>query len=129
MKGISDINILLKSMNPKLRKGEYIFAVVTKNQAKTLNPVMTFEEEEGETVVIDKQEADAKKISYDSSWKLITLTIHSDLQAVGLIAAISNKLAESEMSINVVSAFYHDHLFVSPERSEEAMQILKNISA
>lgn len=126
MTGISDINILLKSMSPELREGEYIFAVVEK--VDDLNPMMVFEEEEGATVILTKQEADSHQVHYDASWKLITLTIHSDLQAVGLLAAICTKLAEAGISVNAVSAFYHDHLFVLPERAEEALVLLKEFS-
>ena len=125
MTGISDINVLLKSMSPKLREGEYVFAVLTQEQVETLNPMLLFEEEEGKTVVITKAEAEARSIHYDAVWNLITLTVHSDLQAVGLLAAVSNKLAEAGISINVVSAFYHDHLFVLPEKANEAMRILE----
>jgi len=112
-------------MSPKLREGEYVFAVLTQEQVETLNPMLLFEEEEGKTVVITKAEAEARSIHYDAVWNLITLTVHSDLQAVGLLAAVSNKLAEAGISINVVSAFYHDHLFVLPEKANEAMRILE----
>ena len=128
MTGISDINILLKSMSPKLREGEYIFAMVQNGQVKDLKPMMVFEEEEGTTAVIAKTEADQHKISYDASWKLITLTIHSDLQAVGLLAAVCGKLADAGISVNTVSAFYHDHLFILPEKAEEAMELLAELS-
>lgn len=57
---------------------------------------------------------------------MITLTVHSNLNAVGFLAAVAAKLAEHQISVNVVSAFYHDHLFVPDEKAEQAMQILLN---
>ena len=61
-------------------------------------------------------------------WALITLTIHSDLNAVGFLAAITKKLAESNISVNAVSAYYHDHLFVPFEKSKQTMKLLQKIS-
>jgi hypothetical protein len=52
--------------------------------------------------------------------------VHSALTAVGFLAAITTRLAEAGISVNAVSAYYHDHLFVPWERREEAMEVLKN---
>ncbi|RVD48425.1 ACT domain-containing protein, partial [Mesorhizobium sp. M2D.F.Ca.ET.140.01.1.1] len=59
--------------------------------------------------------------------RMITLNIHSSLEAVGFLAAITTRLAAAGMSVNPVSAFYHDHLFVPAERAEEAMAILAKL--
>lgn len=56
------------------------------------------------------------------------MQVHSSLEAVGFIAAIANKLAENGISVNVVSAYYHDHLFVSSEKAEQVMQLLAEMS-
>ncbi|MBS3125500.1 ACT domain-containing protein [Candidatus Woesearchaeota archaeon] len=61
-------------------------------------------------------------------WAFITLTVNSSLNAVGFLAEISRKLADAGISINAVSAFYHNHLFVPAERAKEAMQLLKDLS-
>ena len=42
--------------------------------------------------------------------RLITLTIHSSLTAVGLTAAFTTALGDAGISCNVVAAFYHDHI-------------------
>ena len=60
---------------------------------------------------------------------MITLTVHSSLEAVGFLGAIATQLAAAGISVNPVSAFYHDHLFVPEGRTEEAMQVLGRISA
>ena len=49
---------------------------------------------------------------------MITLDIHSSLEAVGFIARIANVLALHDMGVNPVSAFYHDHLFVPEKRAD-----------
>lgn len=85
-------------------------------------------EKEGITLILTKKDADKEQFVYETSWALISLTIHSDLAAVGLLAAITTALAKNEISCNVVSAYYHDHLFVSVEKAKEAIKILRNLS-
>ena len=60
---------------------------------------------------------------------MITLTIHSDLSAVGFLARITDKLAKAGISVNVCSGYYHDHLFVPIEKANNAIDILKRLSA
>jgi hypothetical protein len=54
----------------------------------------------------------------------ITLTIHSSLEAVGLIAAITDRLKDHGVSTNVVSGYFHDHVYVPVARAGDAMRIL-----
>ena len=56
---------------------------------------------------------------------MITLNIHSSLEAVGFLAAVLPRLATAGISVNAVSAFYHDHLFVPIDRAQEALEILE----
>jgi uncharacterized protein len=56
------------------------------------------------------------------------LTVHSSLNAVGFLAAVTTQLAEAGISLNAVSAFYHDHLFVPHDRADEALALLQNMS-
>jgi ACT domain len=41
---------------------------------------------------------------------------------------ITARLAEVGISVNTVSAFYHDHLFVPDHRVEEALSLLQDMS-
>jgi uncharacterized protein len=59
----------------------------------------------------------------------ISLQVYSDLEGVGLTAAVSSALAEAGIACNVIAGAYHDHLFVPWERREEAMEILRDLSA
>ncbi|RPI21034.1 MAG: ACT domain-containing protein, partial [Acidobacteria bacterium] len=49
------------------------------------------------------------------------------LEAVGLIAAVSGKLADAGIPTNPVSAFHHDHLFVPAAQAETAVAALKSL--
>lgn len=55
-------------------------------------------------------------------------SVHSSLSAVGFLAAITGKLAERGISVNPVSAYDHDHLFVPVSRSDEVMELLQEFS-
>ena len=59
---------------------------------------------------------------------MITLEIHSSLEAVGFIARIATELAKANMGVNPVSGFYHDHLFVPDGREGDALRIVKEIA-
>jgi hypothetical protein len=48
--------------------------------------------------------------------KKVTLGVHSSLDAVGFMAAITTRLAKISIGVNPVSGFYHDHLYVSERR-------------
>jgi hypothetical protein len=126
-RGIKDLNSLLKHMQPIIHDKEYVFCTLLK-QPKNIKPLMIFREKEGITLIIDKETAEKENIPYDNVWCCITLNVHSDLAAVGFLARITEKLAAAGISVNVVSAYYHDHLFVQKKDAEKAMKILKQLS-
>lgn len=127
MSGETDLSELLKSMNPVLRDGEYIFCSLDSQNADwlKLDPICVFREEEGLTLILDRQQASQANISYNSVFRLITLSVHSSLEAIGFLAAITQKLAEHEISVNAISAYYHDHLFIPTEKAEKAIELLR----
>jgi len=87
----------------------------------------TFREAEGLTVILE--EAEALRLGWPllfrAAW--LTLTIHSDLEAVGLTAAFATALAEAGISCNVVAAAYHDHIFVPIESGPAALAVLQTL--
>lgn len=131
MTGEKDITILIRSMKPELKGGPYVFCSVPHEQIETMlkyRPMLIFHEDEGSTVILEKQQADKAAFIYKLEWALITLKIHSALDAVGFLARITKALADVEISVNAVSAYYHDHLFVPFDRKEDAMQALKTLA-
>ena len=54
----------------------------------------------------------------------IPIATYGVLLAIGFIAAISSKLAAAGLSVNPVSAYYHDHLFVLWAERERALAVL-----
>ncbi|MEO1490422.1 MAG: ACT domain-containing protein, partial [Pseudomonadota bacterium] len=65
----------------------------------------------------------------DGSGQANSLEVHSDLEAVGLTAAVSVALADAGIACNVIAGLHHDHLFVPWERRETAIEQLQRLSA
>ena len=132
MAGITDIQVLLKEMKPVLDKTNYVFS--TKENLKidqdiiALDPIATFLESEGMTVVVAKTNADKYELPYDAVFNKITLEVHSSLEAVGLTAAISTALASNDISANVIAGYYHDHIFIPKDKADFALKILEGLA-
>ncbi len=132
MKGISNLRELLSSMNPTLGRGEFIFMTLpdaTYGEASDLAPIASFIESEGLTLIVPRDRADADGVDYDGTFRMITLQVHSSLDAIGLTAAVSKRLTEEGISANVVAAFYHDHVFVPSNRADEALLALRQFGS
>lgn len=128
--GETNLDILLKSLQPLLIDGELVFCSLppaTLAQLK-LTIIGQFQEQEGITVIIPRQEADRCNLPYNYTYRQITLSVHSSLAAVGFLAAIAQPLAQAAISVNVISGYYHDHLFVPSDKAAETMNILRKIS-
>ena len=131
MSGETNLDVLLANMSPELIPGEYVFHsfkdAVYGDHAH-LEPFGAVMEAEGLTLVIPKAKADEHGVAYESVLQGITLNVHSSLEAVGLTAAFSNKLAEHGISANVLAGYFHDHIFVQSELAEQAMDALGELS-
>ncbi|MFY8298965.1 ACT domain-containing protein [Pseudoalteromonas sp. SS15] len=130
MSGIKELETLLQSMSPELQDGEFVFCTVKSSLSEvvSLQPIATFMEQEGLTAIVEKRLAEQANLEFDGVFKLITLTVHSSLDAVGLTAAVATKLAEYGISANVVAAFFHDHIFVQTDKAEQAVLALKEFA-
>lgn len=92
-------------------------------------PLMTFREAEGLTLIITKEAADSLGLRGSEIHRQITLGVQTSLEAVGLTAAVSSALAGAGISCNVVAAYYHDHLFVAEANAQRALELLRVLSA
>jgi uncharacterized protein len=129
MKGESNLAQLIKGMAPSLNPGEYVFVTIKdRNKIDRIQTICEFKEKEGITIVIEKSKADDLELTYEYIASWITLAIHSSLEAVGLTASFSTELAKYNISCNVISAYYHDHIFVDKKDSARAVQILRDLS-
>ncbi|MEU1949038.1 ACT domain-containing protein [Streptomyces sp. NPDC059474] len=128
MTGESDLRKLLSGMRPELNPGRFVFTTVEGDIPSGVTPVVTVAEDEGLTLVVPRDEADAAGLAYGYVAGWITLRVHSALEAVGLTAAVSRELADAGLSCNVVAGFHHDHLFVPYEDADRAVAVLESLA-
>jgi len=121
-----DLTALLRKMEPVLFPAPYGFGVFS-GAALPIQPFITVAEAEGLTVVAPLEEMQATGMASEP-WARISLTVHSDLAAVGLTAAFAAALADKGISCNVIAGFHHDHLFVQWDRRADALAALKALS-
>ncbi|KAJ6095787.1 hypothetical protein N7486_006533 [Penicillium sp. IBT 16267x] len=133
MSGEKNLTTLLSTMQPILDPQTYVFITTAQPLSSlpltTLNPQLIAQETEGMTIVTT--EALAMSHGFKETvfpCRKISLTIHSSLEAVGLIAAITHRLKDHKISTNVVSGFFHDHIYVPAGRAEDAMRVLGELA-
>lgn len=129
MSGETNLNALLKTLKAKLVDGTYVFVTISAaDEPQGLNPRMRFVESEGVSLILLKSEAEAHNLTFEFPSRMITLDVHSSLEAVGFMAVIATELAKENMGVNPVSGFYHDHIFVPEGREEDALKVLERIA-
>lgn len=130
MSGETDLDTLLTGLTARLADGVHVFATVPDGKLPPgLVPRMTFREREGTTLILLREEAEAHGLAHEFPCRMITLEVHSSLEAVGFIARIATELARHGMGVNPVAGFFHDHLFVPDGRERDALRILAEIAA
>ena len=109
---VTDLDQLLRTLEPVRNEGAWAFALLPPGtDPGPLEPAVTVREPEGLTVL------------FRGAW--ITLRVHSDLQAVGLTAAVAGELGRAGISCNVVAGACHDHLFVPLDQAGDALEALR----
>lgn len=132
MNGITDLQELITSMSPILAMNEFVFVSLpdaTYGDALHLAPIASFVENEGLTLIIPKDRADAEAVDYDEAFRMITLQVHSSLNAIGLTAMVSKQLTQNGIPANIVAAYFHDHIFVPSHTADDALLALQQIGS
>jgi len=125
---VSDLAELVRIMEPELHEGVYVYSTVAADHDLSgLTIVAMVREREGVTIVIPEAEAvrAGLPVVFRAAW--ITLTVHSDLQAIGLTAAFATALSNAGIGCNVIAGAFHDHLFVPAERGAAAVRALRQL--
>lgn len=125
----TNLQKLLAAMKPELNPGEFVFSTVSSADFMDAQNAALgwFRESEGITLILEKTTAIAAGLETAFPSRMITLTVHSSLEAVGFLAVITERLADAGISVNPISAYYHDHLFIPLEMADKAMDILHTI--
>ena len=129
MKAETNLEKLLATMEPELHPGEFAYATVDSVEFGALQTEIWgwFREPEGITLIGERATLAAAGLETTFPCRMITLKVHSALEAVGFLAAITAKLTAVGISTNAISAYYHDHLLVPVERAEAAIEILRGM--
>lgn len=129
MSGERDLVSLQRNMAPRLNPGTFVFCTFPSGPLPaSLEPLCTFREAEGLSAILDKQQAENLGLPVVFESRMITLTIHSSLDAVGFLATVAVKFAGAGIPCNVVSAYHHDHLFVPVDQAARSMDMLISLT-
>jgi len=130
MAGEEDLDNLLALLNPSLLAGDFVFCTLENAQYvdfADLQPIASYQEEEGLSLLLAKGAAESAGLAYESVFSCISLMVHSSLDAVGLTAAVSGRLAAHGISANMIAAYYHDHIYVPQNKAQLALQVLAEL--
>ena len=114
MEGERDLSRLLGTLDPKRHPERYRFSIADEPILKD-GQFALIREDEGLTLI---------QPDPNGEWARISLGVHSNLDAVGLTAVLSARLAEAGISANIIAGMRHDHLFVPWDRRDEALALL-----
>ena len=117
---------MIAGMGPERDPRLWAFTAVTPDRAPELLGVAlgTFREAEGVSAIVPAELAQG-----EPAFARIVLTVNSDLEGIGLTAAVATALADAGIACNVVAALHHDHLFVPADRADEALAVLQALAA
>ena len=122
-----DLPVLIAHLDPVLLPGAFVFTTVDR-VPQDVAPAATVCEDEGTTLILEKEVADRNGLQYSFVAARITLRVNSPLEAIGLTAAVSGSLAAAGISCNILAGTFHDHLYVPIARGEDAMRVLKDLA-
>jgi RimJ/RimL family protein N-acetyltransferase len=126
--GERDLERLLAALEARLDPEAYHFAAVAAPDDVALGRARgLFREREGWTAVLGANDGGLQAETERLPWARIELTVHSSLEAVGLIAAVAARLAAEGIPVNPWSGRHHDHLFVPWARRDEALEALDQL--
>ena len=127
-----NLSTLLSTLDPKLLPGDYVFCHLPGagyGDLAEFEPIGAFVESEGLTLILAEENARSAGLTFSGIWRLISLDVHSSLEAVGLTAAIATALTRQGISANVVAAYHHDHLFVPTSTAQLALNTLVSLQS
>ncbi|AJX94729.1 ACT domain-containing protein [Burkholderia pseudomallei] len=125
-----DLVTLCATLSPVMALPVYVYCTFSDFVLPTGLPALcTVRESEGLTAIVERADAQRFGLSYTFDARLITLSVHSSLEAIGFIAVISRKLAGAGIPCNVIAGYYHDHVLVPVHRADDAMTLLREIAA
>ncbi len=123
--GELDLEKMLASLGVTRRPGVYTFVAVGVPTPGLLaaSDAMVVEGELTTLVLpVEAARRAGLPVTIELAW--LTLTVESSLDAVGLTAAVSGRLADRDIACNMLAGYHHDHLLVPVARAADAIAAL-----
>jgi hypothetical protein len=130
-KGIESLSEILSQLKAKILDQSFVFITIDAHSTIQLNATHIFatvREEEGLTLIVEKEYRNQYSSQAAVEFSCITLEVHSSLEAVGLTAVFSTALAKHNISCNVIAGYYHDHIFVEKTKAKKALEVITDLS-
>ena len=126
-RGIAVLKDLLRGLDPYQRPGVWVYSELPKNTPCPAGTVFTVIEDQRRTVVLPEDDAKTAGLKplFRAAW--ITLRVHSALEAFGLVAQVSSRLADAAIPCNIIAGARHDHILVPYDQAREALKVLRDL--
>jgi hypothetical protein len=122
---------------------EYVLVSLPRHRLQTASVLFTGLAEALSVMILDKNEItlvlraedwdlarpSAPEARSTPGYRLITLDLPMGLDQTGILATVSNLLAEANVPLFAISAYERDHLLVRRDDFERAWSILSNLIA
>ncbi len=123
--GETDLDLMLATLAVQRRAGVFAYIAVevpTPGLIAAAHAVV----KEGRltTIVLPVEAAERAGQATTVQFAWLTLTVQSSLDAVGLTAAVSSRLAAIGIPCNVLAGYHHDHILVPVDRVDDAIAAL-----
>jgi hypothetical protein len=120
---------MVAGMRPALMPGSYVFCAAPSGMDTVpAEALASFREDEGVSLLLPVEFALAEGFEIGPAMRRITLQVLSDLEGIGLTAAVAAALASEDIACNVMAALRHDHVFVPEAQAERALAVLEQLS-
>jgi hypothetical protein len=123
--GETDLDTMLATLAVERRPGVFTYLSVTAVSSELLADAHALVTEGADTTIVlpvDAAERAGCPVDVRLAW--LTLTVQSSLEAVGLTAHVSGRLAAEGIACNVLAGHHHDHLLVPVGRVDDAVRAL-----
>jgi hypothetical protein len=123
--GETDLDVMLSTLAVQRRPGIFTYIAVEVPTPGLLAAAQAVVKEGPLTTIVLPVESAVRAgqlVTVELAW--LTLTVQSSLEAVGLTAAVSARLAAIDVPCNVLAGYHHDHLLVPVDRVDDAVAAL-----
>jgi hypothetical protein len=123
--GETDLDAMIASLAVDRRPGVFTYiAVEVPTPGLLASAHAVVKEGRLTTIVLPVEAAEraGRLVTVRLAW--LSLTVQSSLEAVGLTAVVSARLAALGIPCNVLAGYHHDHLLVPVDRVDDAVRVL-----